>query len=527
MSAVSPIAIAVVAVVVTFFLVALLYAKNYVKVPPNMVAVFTGRGRPKIVRGGARFRVPVLERVDFMSLEPFNIQVSVGNAISSNGVGIAVDVVALIRFGSTDEAIETGTQRFLTVDRTELRAQLTEIISGNMRAICAKMTVEDLNSNRDQLTRSVAEEAGAALAAIGMEIDVLTIQDVRDRNGYIEALGRKRIAEVTRDAEVGEAQARRDARIAAALASQEGQTAEIKAREAIAEAERALAIKQAAIDTEVEAAQARASQAGPLADSEARRAVVLAEVETERERTERQIAVEQQRAAQREKALEADVIAPAEAERAAVTARAEGAKRVAIANAEAIARQRELQGDADLKARTAGAAALQREGEAQAQVDKARLLAAADGQRAQMLAEAEGQKAALLAEAEGQKELAVALSAFNDEAARLRVLPDLIAALPLIAREVAAPVGNISNLTVMSGGGDGQDALSRVAGSVPALLLQVLEAAKVGGIDLGALLGGVTETPLSRQTESSRRSVEAAPEVPVEPHAESAAAGTR
>jgi flotillin len=495
MYGVSPIAIAVLAVLIAFLLVAALYARNYVKVPPNMVAVFTGRGRPKIVRGGARFRVPVLERVDFMSLEPFNIQVSVGNAISSNGVGIAVDVVALVRFGSTDEAIETGTQRFLTADRNELKGQLTEIIAGNMRAICAKMTVEDLNSNRDQLTRGVAEEAGAALAAIGMELDVLTIQDVRDRNGYIEALGRKRIAEVTRDAEVGEAHARRDARIAAAEADQQGRTAEAKSKEAIAESERALAIKQATIDTEVQAAQARAAQAGPLAQAEAQRAVVLAGVDTERERTERQISVEQQRAVQRQQALQADVIAPAEAERRAATVRAEGTKAVTIANAEANARQRELAGEADLKARTAGAAASQREGEAQAQVDKARLMAAADGQKAQLLAGAEGQRAQLLAEAEGQKELAAALSAFTDEAARLRVLPDLIAALPLIAREVAAPMGNISNLTVLSGGSDGNDALSRVAGSVPALLLQVLETAKAGGLDLGALLTGAPEQP--------------------------------
>jgi flotillin len=470
MTGVPPIATAVTVVLITFVLAAVIYARNYVKVPPNMVGVFTGRGRPKIVRGGARFRVPVLERVDFMSLEPFNIQVSVGNAISSNGVGIAVDVVALIRFGSTDEAIETGTQRFLTADRNELKGQLTEIIAGNMRAICAKMTVEDLNSNRDRLTRGVAEEAGAALGAIGMELDVLTIQDVRDHNGYIEALGRKRIAEVTRDAEVGEAQARRDARIAAAEADQQGRTAEAKSREAIAESERALAIKQATIDTEVQAAQARASQAGPLAQAEAQRAVVLAGVDTERERTERQIAVERQRAAQRQQALQADVIAPAEAERQAAVARAEGAKAVTIATAEAAARQRELEGEADLKARTAGASALQREGEAQAAVDKAKLLA----------------------EAEGQKELAAALSAFSEEAARLRVLPDLIAILPQIAHEVAAPMGNIGNLTVLSGGSNGNDALSRVAGSVPALLLQVLETAKAGGLDLGALLGGST-----------------------------------
>ena len=138
-------------------------------------------------------------------------------------------------------------------------------------------------------------------------------------------------------------------------------------------------------------------------------------------------------------------------------------------------------GAADLTARTAGATAFQREGEAQAEVEKARLLA-----------QAEGQRQTLLAEAEGQKELAEALSAFNDEAARLRVLPDLIAILPQLAREVAAPMGNISNLTVLSNGGqDGGDALSKVAGSVPALLLQVLETAKAGGLDLGQLLGTI------------------------------------
>ena len=195
--------------------------------------------------------------------------------------------------------------------------------------------------------------------------------------------------------------------------------------------------------------------------------------------------MEQQRAAQREQALQADVIAPAEAERRAAVARAEGEKSVTIATAEAAARRRELEGQADLTARTAGASALQREGEAQAEVDKAKLLAAAAGQKAQ-----------LLAEAEGQKELAEALSAFNEEAARLRVLPDLIAVLPQIAREVAAPMGNISNLTVLSNGGsDGNDALTRMAGSVPALVLQVLETAKAGGLDLGALLSGTEAQP--------------------------------
>jgi flotillin len=470
MSGVPPIAIAVAAIVLALVLVAILYARNYVKVPPNQVAVFTGRGTPKIVRGGARFRVPVIERVDFMSLEPFNIQVSVGNAISSNGVGIAVDVVALIRFGSTDEAIATATQRFLTADRGELKNQLTEIIAGNMRAICAKMTVESLNSNRDELTRGVADEAGTALAAIGMELDVLTIQDVRDRNGYIEALGRKRIAEVQRDAEIGEAQARRDARIQAAQADQEAQTAEAQAQAAIAQANRELSLRRAEIDTEVNAANARAGQAGPLAEAEAKRAVVLAGVDTEQQETERRIEVERQRALRAKEAQQADVIVPAEARRQAAILAAQGQRDADIAAAEADARQRELAGESDAAARKLAAEAL----------------------LAELTAKADGDRARLLAEADGQAKLAEALSAFSEQAARLRVLPDLIAALPLIAREVAAPMGNIDHLVVLNGGGDGNDALSRVAGSVPSLLLQVLETAKAGGLDLGALLNGVT-----------------------------------
>jgi flotillin len=468
MPEIPPIAIAVAAIVVVLLLVAVLYAKNYVKVPPNMVAVFTGRGKPKIVRGGARFRVPVIERVDFMGLEPFNIQVKVDNAISSNGVGIAVDVVALVRFGSTDEAIETAIQRFLTADRLELKNQLTEIIAGNMRAICAKMTVESLNSDRDELTRRVAEEAGSALANIGMELDVLTIQDVRDRNGYIEALGRTRIAEVRRDAEIGEAAAKRDARIQAARADQEAQTAEAESQAVTAEAHRQLAIKRAAIDTEVNAAKARADQAGPLAEAEARRAVVLAGVDTEQQETQRRIAVEEQRALRAEKAQHADVVVPAEARRQAAVLNAEGERDAAIAAAQADARQRELAGQADAAARKLLAEAL----------------------LAELTAQADGDKAKLLAEAEGQAKMAEALSAFTEQAARLRVLPDLIAALPEIAKQVAAPMGNIDHMVVLNGGSDGNDALSRVAGSVPALLLQVLETAKAGGLDLGALLGG-------------------------------------
>lgn len=68
--------LAAVAAILILVVLPLVYVKNYIKVPPNEVAVFTGRGTPKVVRGGARFRMPGIERVDIMSLEPFNVSIN-------------------------------------------------------------------------------------------------------------------------------------------------------------------------------------------------------------------------------------------------------------------------------------------------------------------------------------------------------------------------------------------------------------------------------------------------------------------
>ncbi|MCV7081824.1 flotillin family protein, partial [Mycolicibacterium insubricum] len=203
--------IAAVAALLLLVVLPLIYVKNYIKVPPNEVAVFTGRGTPKVVRGGARFRMPGIERVDVMSLEPFNVSINLQNALSNDGVPVNVEAVGLVRIGSADEAVQTAVQRFLTSDLEELQRQINEILAGSLRGITATMTVEDLNSNRDSLARSVVEEAGGDLARIGMEVDVLKIAGISDRNGYLESLGQRRIAEVKRDAAVGTAEAERDA----------------------------------------------------------------------------------------------------------------------------------------------------------------------------------------------------------------------------------------------------------------------------------------------------------------------------
>lgn len=440
----------------------LIYVRNYIKVPPNEVAVFTGRGQPKVVRGGARFRMPGIERVDIMSLEPFNVSINLQNALSNNGVPVNVEAVGLVRIGSADEAVQTAVQRFLTSNLEELQRQINEILAGSLRGITATMTVEDLNSNRDTLARNVVEEAGTDLARIGMEVDVLKIAGISDYNGYLESLGQRRIAEVKRDATIGTAEAERDAQIQSAKARQEGSVAQAQADTAIAAANQKRDVELARLRAQTEAENAEADQAGPLAHARAEKDVGIAVEQAEAARVQARIEVEQRRAEQAQAALQADVIAPAEAQRQADIARAEGQRKAAILAAEA-----EAAGKKEL----------------------------ADALRVEQQAEADGIQARLVAEAAGKKRIAEALNSYTAEAARLSMLPDVLSSVVQATEAAASPLGDIERLSIIGGAGDARDALGGLLGISPLNLAKVLESLKSAGIDVAAMLNRPAAPP--------------------------------
>lgn len=475
MSTLLIVVIAVIAGLLLLVVVPVIYVKNYIKVPPNEVAVFTGRGQPKVVRGGARFRVPGIERVDIMSLEPFNVSINLQNALSNNGVPVNVEAVGLVRIGSADEAVQTAVQRFLTSDLQELQRQINEILAGSLRGITATMTVEDLNSNRDTLARSVVEEAGGDLARIGMEVDVLKIAGISDRNGYLESLGQRRIAEVKRDAAVGTAEAERDAQIQSAKARQAGSVAQAEADTAIATANQRRDVELARLRAQTEAENAQADQAGPLANARAQKDVGIAIEQAEAARVQARIEVEQRRSEQAQAALQADVIAPAEAQRQADVARAEGQRQAAILAAQAQAEAARQAGQAEADARKA----------------------AADALRVERQAEADGIKAKLVAEAAGKKEIAAALNTYSPEAARLQTLPDVLASVVKATEAAAMPLSEIERLSIIGGSADTQDAVGGLLGVSPLAVAKIVEALKASGIDLPAMLNRAGAEPTS------------------------------
>lgn len=488
-------------IVVALLLVAAIYSQFYIKVPPDQVAVITGGGKMRTVWGGSTLRKPVVERVDYMSLAPFEIDLEVRSAISQGGVAVNVQGRVLVRFDSSQESLQTSTQRFLRTDRESLRQTFSEILAGHMRSIISGMTIEQLNQSRDDLTTKVKTEAEVDLRNMGLTIDVLVIQHISDDDHFIESLGRKRVAEVIRDAEIGEAEAKRESQIKSAEARQLGAVAEAQAAATIAEAERERDVRKAQAQALVQAEQATAAQAGPLAEANARKGVVTAEVAVEAERVKAETEVAELEVRRTETRLQAQTVKPAEAAREAARIAAEGERLAMVERANGTAQSRTISASAEAEAAkvTAGgeSEAIRLKGTAEADARTAQ----AGATRAEMEAEAGGIEAKLLAEAKGKAELATALSAYNDAAFKLEVAPALIAKLPEIMAAIAGPLGNVKSVTLIGGGGE--DPMSAWGASVPRALATGVETLKAVGIDLPAILSGGGNSAKSSTAEVS------------------------
>jgi flotillin len=475
------VAAAIVIGVVALFISMALFAKNYVKVPPSMVAVFYGRKHKivddqgktvtvgfRVVRGGAALRLPVLEKVAYLSLNVMSIPLKISRAYTREGVPVEVDAVANVKIASDDISLRAAAERFLGMDHPLIQSVIFQTLEGHLRAILGTLTVEEINTDRQAFAQKMTGEAAVDLKRMGVSIDILTIQQISDKEGYLEALGKKRTAEVKRDAIIGEAAAQRDAMIQSALAEQEGKTRRYEADVAIAQALRDKESRQAEFNAAVQAKQATTQQAGPLASATARQNVIEQETKIEQIKKQQEVLVQEQEALRREKELLATVVRPAEAERLAVVVRAEGEQQAAIIRAGAIQKQFELEGAGE-------AARIELVGKAEA----AKL-------RAIGQAEAEVAKQKLLAEAEGLRTKAEAWKQFNDAA----MMNMVVEKLPDLAQAFASQLSSIDKINIIDMGGNGSaggvnKVMSTVGGGMTAMFAMLKDQF---GIDVPALL---------------------------------------
>jgi flotillin len=423
------------------FTVVAVYASRVQKVGPNEVLVISGRSTVnretgekepyRIVKGGRAFVWPVLERVDRLLLEIMTIEITTENVYTSQGVAITLEGVAQIKVASDNVAIRTAAERFLSKTRVEIINVAHETLAGHLRGIIGTLTVEEIYRERDKFAQSVQEVSAGDLANMGLGIDTFVIKDVRDKEGYLEALGRPRIAEVKRDATIAE---------------QSAATRE-------AEAKRDYRLQQAEYDNEVSRRQTEANLAGTLQEKITTQTIRAEEVQIDVVEKQKAIEVQEQETLRKAKELEALVRKPAEAEQFRIET---------IANATKF----------ELEARAGGeAAAIRAKGEAEADAIKAR-----------GLAEAEVIRQKGLAEAEAMEKKAAAWQKYNQAA----IIQQLIEALPQMAQAISAPLAQTDRIVVISNGDGANAGASKISGDIASIIAQVPATVEaLTGMDLG------------------------------------------
>ncbi|XP_072738668.1 flotillin-2 isoform X2 [Ciconia boyciana] len=360
-----------------------------------------------------------------LSLEVMTILCRCENIETSEGVPLYVTGVAQVKIMTEKELLAVACEQFLGKNVQDVKNVVLQTLEGHLRSILGTLTVEQIYQDRDQFAKLVREVAAPDVGRMGIEILSFTIKDVYDKVDYLSSLGKTQTAAVRRDADIGVAEAERDAGIREAECKKEMLDVKFMADTKIADSRRAFELQKAAFTEEVNIKTAEAQLAYELQSAREQQKIRQEEIEIEVVQRKKQIDVEEKEIIRMEKELIATVKRPAEAEAYRIQQIAEGekVKQVLIAQAEA---------------------------------EKIRKIGEAEA----FVIEAIG-----MAEAERMKLKAEALQQYG-EPAQLALVLD---ALPEIAAKVAAPLSKVDEIVILSGeSGNTMSEVNRLLAEVPA-----------------------------------------------------------
>ena len=289
---------------------------NIVICQPNEVVIISGRKRQakdgsivgyRLIRGGRGFKLPMLESSTRLSLTTRSIEVRPHKALCQGMIPVDIEGRANVKLaGRVEDGLEAGIERFLGKGSNAVDKTAQQVLEGALRGVIASVSPEEANERRLELAQEVAKRAREELSGLGIVLDFFQIQDLSDEAGYLEAIGRKRNAEVRRDAQIAEAEADAEARQVTAEQMRLGREAEIAAEQQVIQKENVLEVERANLKALENEARERAEVAGRVA------------------RTESELDLETKRVGLNERRHEADTVVPARARAEAARLEAEG-----------------------------------------------------------------------------------------------------------------------------------------------------------------------------------------------------------
>jgi len=473
-----------VGVLIGLIVVALIaiYAARYKKVPPDAAMVLYGRryksGRGyEVWTGGGKFIVPIIESYRFLPLGIRTLDVAVNEIVTDvvrSGARVNIKAVAQVRISDDPDTLRTAASQLLHKSDQEINEIALKTLEGHVRGVCATLTIEQINSDRDAIASKILTMAGEDLKNMGIEIRSFVIKEIEDEHGYLAALGVKRTEEVKRDARIGKANANREATVAEAVAAQQGEKANAEAEAQVAGYHRDRDVIRFKAETEVEMERANREISFQMQTARRTQELVVEQTKIDIRQKEQEVLVQQQEVRRREQEQIAERVVPAKAMADSVAAEADGEKRRLVITAEGEKERAILVAEGEKER-------LSRVATGEAERIRQTGTAEADIIRLKGEAEAYAIRATGLATAEAMRAKAAAWEQYGKAA----VTQLIVEKLPEIVANAARSLERTEKLIIMGDRGPSQlvGSIVDIAATAPALVKTLT------GMDLSELAG--------------------------------------
>ena len=503
MSSLIPIASVAGAILVAIILIVILIKSCWKIAGTNEVLIVSGLGKVKTKTGGGLFVIPVVQKVQRMTLENIQVDFTSRNEIpTQDAIHVLVDAVANMAISKEPDRQAIAASKFAGYSIQQIRDIVIPVLEGNIREIISQTHFEDLiRGDKKEFSEKIQENVTPNLADLGIDLTTFNIQNFSDKNGVIRDLGIENIEKIKKEASIAAAKAKAEVAIEQAKADKEANDAKVAAATEIAQKQTEFAVKKAEMQKQADTEQAKADAAKQIEAENQRREQEIATANANLARQEKEIELKAREVEIKERALEAEIKKTAEAEKYAEQQRAD-AKLYATqkaAEADLFERQRQAEAakieaekkaeadlalaEADAAAKKALAEAVQAQGEAEAAAAKAK-----------GLAEAEAIRAKAEAEAKGMLEKAEALKQYGDAAKQqmeLDAIKVLYEQLPAIAEAIGKGYNGAEIHLI--GNDSGQ-----LAGNMMANITQIVEGFKGStGIDPMSVISGMLGSKLA------------------------------
>lgn len=514
MELLTPVIAVVGTIVVVLALILGISKVMYKKASPNVAMLVTGPGGCKTVIGKGCFVIPILQRVDYLSLENIQSDFTSRDEIPTrDAINITVDAVANVSVSQDPERLKIAASKFIGYKPEQIKEIITPVLEGNIREIISQTTLKELiQGDKKAFAEKVIENVTPNLRDMGLDLTTFNIQNFKDRNGVIDNLGLENTVQISKDAAISKANAEREIAVARAEASRAANEAQVKADTEIAKKQNELDVQKAELKKISDVKKAEADAAYQIQQEEQRKTIEITTANANLARQEKEIELKEREVAITERSLEATVKKQAEAEKYAAQQKADAHLYQTQKQSEAELYERQKQAEAEkfealqrAEAQKAKAEAEKFAKEKEAEAVKAAGLAEAEAIAAKGKAEAEAIQARALAEAEGIRKKAEAMKLYGEAAQmdmQLKALTVYFEQLPAIAKAAGEAYTNVDSIKMY--GGDSAQLTGNILNSVTQISDGLGESL---GIDVKSLLAGFLGASLKGNGNESEKDI--------------------